>query len=169
MLPPPFPRDSSWNVLLGDARLRISDFTWFPLRFFSCCLTPTNSGVRLCFRLRCLPSSPHHCHRCCLLESQVLSSLHSSRRPCQFILRRRLKVMVSSPALCPAQFSSEYLARDASDDTVFSMPLIPGSLAACRSTAPARARLDSCVSRSRSQSCGPRRVAFQQDFDMTSL
>ena len=33
--------------------------------------TPKNSGVRLCFRLHCLPSHQHHhqCHRCCLLES----------------------------------------------------------------------------------------------------
>ena len=49
---------------------------------------PTNSGVRSCFRLRCLLSSPHHhqCHRCCMLGSHpalVLSSFLSSRRPCQ--------------------------------------------------------------------------------------
>ena len=49
------------------------------------------------------------------------------------------------------------------DDTaLFSVPLIHGSLVACRSTASASARL--ILSISRSQSCRPRRVAFQREF-----
>ena len=90
-----------------------------PLRceFFSCRLTPTNLSVRLCFRLRCLPSSQHHrqCHRCCLLESPcigpVLVSLVTS--PVVVVLAcGAAGLCTSSPALCTGQFSSEAPTRD---------------------------------------------------------
>ena len=57
------------------------------------------------------------------------------------MLRERLKCVVANPALCPAQWSAEALTRDDRKDALFSMPLVPGSLVACRATASASARL----------------------------
>ena len=79
------------------------------------------------------------------------------------ILRRRLKGVVSSPALCPEEFSSEVPTRNDRrhwPPSVFLSLLDPWSRVVQLHQ---QCTIDSFVSRS--QSCGPSRVTFQQAFN----
>ena len=78
------------------------------------------------------------------------------------ILPARLKGVGSSPALCPSQFSCEAPIRDDRRHWLSSVGLSPWVPGRVSFNCISQRTIDSFVSRS--QSCGPGRVAFQQTF-----
>ena len=118
------------------------------------CLNLTGLGVSHCYRPHCLlPSRRRHW---CLWWRWVV---HLT----PMIPRMRHEGVVSDPALCPAQFSSEILTRDEGQHWSSSVCLSLLDLGRVSFNCICQRTIDPLISRG--QSGWSRRVASQQGFD----